>query len=793
MHGSGLTLLPSVAKDLLPRFCCRCKVPSPPLRGGRRPRGRMRGSCDSTLVGWDQRLISRAGPPDHALPRWAGARVARWSHPTLSDANGPIKYHSRRCLLMAAVIGALLFVPSRSIAQTVSPNDERAQVDLAGLDIQALAGWDGTVDTSAPVPFSFLISNFTEDVIEGQLILTDPLNNKEVTLGEIFIGPNSVRRFSSIQAVPDWFQCIATFSKDDIILWRRELIITTGKDFSEDINYLLFVDDGGRMLQWPVDESASGSSSSSRFVPKPGQGRPVQPLAVKSWQVPQHHGPLTVAQAMVFSETADPDMLNAAQWEAIAKWMCLGGTVFVSETSTEVINRLTKAAPLAIQPAIRHERLLVHRCGGGSVREYSGRLFSVDDPETHGLIAEAAAQLSRSNTMSLLDQTDLDWSEAHNAETTRMLVIAVFGFYTLMSGVVTLLLFRLNRRQTATYTGIVVFAACVASAVLGGMLRSSEGDLRWVTVTQAGPGGLVQLARIDVQSAGGRNSRVAVRGRHADLQLIESDTLNFQGRHYYYYGYGTPESAQIHYPPFSWQANLLPDESDAWKINVPITPWGYRRTYSAAFDPAVSGLEIKLKYEPPEEPVEIQVGQYPHTNAQLGQFTLTATNHLPFDLTECQLVVGTTGVSLLAGEATESYDPRTGRLQMRNGTSVGELFPVESMAEFGELPRSKIVTDVAISMSRSSLDNQGLSFWRDPRWSRPRIAYDGATSAWIVGRISRSPVLSIDEQNSDFKPLQELHMFVQEILPEDMPEAWLRFHQLHLSQQIESAAQVDSP
>jgi len=701
------------------------------------------------------------------------------------------QFLSRRRLLLrllAAVLCAFLITPLDAVAQSVSPNDEGAQVDFAGLDIQATAGWDGTVDTSSPVPFSFLISNFSEDVIEGQLILTDPLNNKEVTLGDVFIGPNSVRRFSSIQAVADWFQCVATYRNEDRILWRRELAITTGKDFSEDVNYLLFVDDGGRMLQLPVDESATGSSS-SRFVPTPVRGRPVQPLAVKSWQVPQHHGPLTVAQAMVFSETADPDMLNETQWQAIAKWMCMGGTVFVSETSTEVINRLTKAAPLVMQPAFSHEQLSVHRCGSGSVREYAGPLFSADHPETPRRIAEAAAQLSRYNAITMLDATNLNWWESRNAGKTQMLVVAVFGLYTMLSGVVTLLLFRLSRRRIATYTGIVVLLACVATAVLGGMLRTSDGDLRWVTVTQAGPGGLVQLARIDVQSAGGRNSQLTVRGQHVDLQLIESDTLNLHGGGYYY-GYGAPDSMQTYYPPFSWQANLLPDEPDAWKINVPITPWGYRRTYSAAFAPARRGLEIELKYEPPKEPIEIQAGLQPQPNDLLGQFTLKATNHLPFDLTECQLVVGRTGVNLLAGEATESYDPRTGRFQLRNGALVGDLFHVESVLAVGELPRSKTVAQLEIGTFVSSLEsgaNSGaLKFL-------PRIAYNGATTAWIVGRISRSPILSIDEHHSDFKPLQELHLFFQEILPEDMPETWLIFHQLRLERQIESAAQVNSP
>jgi len=48
------------------------------------------------------------------------------------------------------------------------------------------------------------------------------------------------------------------------------------------------------------------------------------------------------------------------------------------------------------------------------------------------------------------------------------------------------------------------------------------------------------------------------------------------------------------------------------------------------------------------------------------------------------------------------------------------------------------------------------------------------TSAWIVGRLSESPVLQLDERHNEFT-LQEngLHLFIQELRPEDMPDASL--------------------
>ena len=47
----------------------------------------------------------------------------------------------------------------------------------------------------------------------------------------------------------------------------------------------------------------------------------------------------------------------------------------------------------------------------------------------------------------------------------------------------------------------------------------------------------------------------------------------------------------------------------------------------------------------------------------------------------------------------------------------------------------------------------------------------GTASAWIIGRIENSPSMLIDEQRSDFVRQNQLHLFVQEILPMDMPDA----------------------
>ena len=152
-------------------------------------------------------------------------------------------------LLIVFLINVVSLTPA--MGQTAI-NDEERQPDFPGLDIQAVVGWDGRVETDAPVPVSFLISNQSNEVLEGQLILSEPETEREINLGDVFVGPGSVRRFSSVLSLSDWNDCVATYTDGSREFWTRRLPLMTGKDFSEDVNYLLFVDDGGRALQLPA-------------------------------------------------------------------------------------------------------------------------------------------------------------------------------------------------------------------------------------------------------------------------------------------------------------------------------------------------------------------------------------------------------------------------------------------------------------------------------------------------------------------------------------------------------------
>ncbi len=686
------------------------------------------------------------------------------------------------------VVAALLLCLTCSTLNAQGQTDDPQQADFPGLDIQAVPGWDGYVDLAAPVPFSFLISNFSQDTIEGELTLTNPEDDRTLSLGEIFIGPNSVRRFSSIQAVPDWYQCIARFSHDGRVLWQRELALTTGKDFSEDLNYLLFVDDGTRQLQLPISENGGGGTG--RLVLEVGYGRAVQPLGVKTWQIPQHPGPLTVAQAIVFSETTKVDMLNDAQWDAVGKWICLGGTVFVHDKSTELIERLKKVTPLAAQPEILFQELTTHRCGTGSIREYAGPLFSATDVTTPWQIGESASRLSRYTTMSMLESTDLTYWESRNSEINRMWVVTVFVVYTLLSSSA-ILLFRLSRRNITIFTSVVVGLTCVAAVVLGGVLRTSRGDLRWVTITSAGSGGLLQLGKIDVQSAGGRNTQMTVNGRDADLQLSESDDIRTD----YYYGYYyQPRITKPHFPSFTWQASQLEDQADAYQVNVPINPWGRRRLYATAYQPLERGVDIEVTYSLPETLPPEQAAQLGATYGLNGTFRVKATSHLPFDLENCRLIIARTQVSSDV-QATTYSTPFPGANPSPQNVDI-QMEQVNSLGDFGRLSPSIPVTVESAPGTHMTTETLGAQMGQNTGEAVfPKVAHDGATSVWIVAQISKSPILSIDQQRSDFESLQEQHWYVQEVLPEQVPQEWRDLTERLLKEQLAAvaAAKIDQP
>lgn len=653
--------------------------------------------------------------------------------------------------------------------------DEQGQdVDTPGLVVEAAAGWDGTVDLGTAVPISFLITNHSTSLVKGQLRLYDRVHGHEVDLGEVHIAPGTARRVTSIQSMGEWMECFAALRDGAKILWRRELALRTGRDFSPSLNFALFIADGGRSLQLPGAVSDVSTLGSDTLLLGSKKGRPVQCLTVKSWQVPNHFGPLVVAQAMIFREGMDESALNRVQWKAVGEWLCQGGTVFVHEKSRELIDHLVETSPLKSGAPIQSGEFTIRGVGLGAIHEYSQPLFDSAGNGTRKQIADTIARLPKQHIISLVELGDLYSSRDGRADRNRILVVAFFGFYTFLSGFVALLLFRLTQRRIAGYTVVIVTGGCVLSGLLGGLLRFSQGDLRWMTVTQAGAGGAVQVARIEVQSAGGRNTQVAVTGGRPDLQFTGN-------RRRYYYSWNSNRSSTTRgFPSFTWQRNRAPDRDNSYQVDVPMTPWGSRMLHATAFNPDVPRLGFRLNFnsgsavtgqvQPQSEAQAEPPAQTSGTPS--GTVSLMLRNHLPYDLTECWLLIGAThdpaGQVTMTQPAPLSPGLPPGIVPTVQGQTNGliDVYHMERVANLaaGESHESRFPVEFKVLQNNWEFHRS----WRGGSLTLPRISRLGTASAWIVGRLTQSPGLSIDREHGDFVPQEELHLYFQEILPEDL-------------------------
>jgi hypothetical protein len=686
---------------------------------------------------------------------------------------------AQRSIVRAVLIAALtITLPSFAIGQIDPADQSEGDIDTAGLVIEAALGWDGTVDQSTPIPVSFLIRNSSDRIIEGHLTLSDSMAGHEVSLGEVIIAPGTARSLASIQDMSNWYECIATLRDGEGVLWRRELALSTGQQFYANVNFALFIDNGGRKLQFPGAVSSTAAIAATDLVVAGKKGRPIQCLTVKPWQMPNHPAPLAVAQAMVFREgMADAD-LNRVQWRAVAEWICQGGIAFVHNESSEVIERLKQSAPLNNEAAVPSGEFKVRRIGLGAIYEYARPLFASEGTEIRQLIAETIAKLSKHHISTLVDSGHVYRQRGGRADRNRFLVIGFFGVYTLLSGVVALLLFRLSQRRIAAYTIVVVVGASILSGLLGGMLRFSQGDLYLVTVTQAGAGGVVQVAKINLQSAGGRNTQVAINGKYPDLQFV--------GREPNYYPWDRQPTG---YAPFTWQPNLAIGEEDTYQINVPMTPWGRRRLHATAYNRDLRRMKFELKFEPHNAPSDNAAKtsdnvSEPTTTAGMpaGSFSLKLVNHLPFDVTECWLIIGVTHKLTAQAAATQAVANQTGRYGRYGWQQSGATVSADGLIDVYHMQRLQGLSAGATYEKAFEAEFQIIDYdwdmvksWAHGSLTPPRISRMGTTSAWIVGRIENSPSIVIDEQRSDFVPQNQLHLFIQEILPTDMPDASLFF------------------
>jgi hypothetical protein len=72
----------------------------------------------------------------------------------------------------------------------------------------------------------------------------------------------------------------------------------------------------------------------------------------------------------------------------------------------------------------------------------------------------------------------------------------------------------------------------------------------------------------------------------------------------------------------------------------------------------------------------------------------------------------------------------------------------------------------------------------------PEPAFPGASDIWIVGRVNQSPLLTIDDEHSDFEQFDGIHYYMQKLTPEEIPQEWRDTWQQCFEQQMSVAQEL---
>ena len=379
--------------------------------------------------------------------------------------------------------------------------------------------------------------------------------------------------------------------------------------------------------------------------------------------------------------------------------------------------------------------------------------------ELRTLIATTAANWPRNQINTFHDLPSFQFVKHREADRYRTLIITLFSLYTLVTGGGALFLFRLNQKQIAAFTIVMVCITSVIAGIFGGSLRLSKGDLRWMTITEASSTGLVQVGSLEVQSTGNSRARVTIKGENVDQQYI--GILN----NWFYNGNQRPN-----YSPFTWQANQLPTEENAYQINVPMSPFGRRRCHANGFQPGAKQVEIELKFHF-DDPAALALRKSTGT-VPAGKFSLKLKNHLPFDISDSFILIGATTAVPQAPTQSNRVNNNVywGNYQINTEPVEGliDLYHRQSIPSLNAGGNYEF--DFQANFKTPEHLPQFSNFWPYQANLVPRLSRVGTTRAWIMGKLSKSPIIEVDEARSDFVPDEGTHLFVQEIDLEDLPK-----------------------
>jgi hypothetical protein len=676
-------------------------------------------------------------------------------------------------LRLSLLLLVLLFAAKPRVVSAQLLERIPGQQDYPGVDIQAALGWKDMPGNGPPLPVSMRITNQSADVLTGRIVLRNAVSGEFLVLGEAALGPGSVRHFGSVVGIRKWEQCELWWESAEGPLWGRQLVMPAGVAASSDAA-LLFVEDSERRPVFPAlppirDGRLSFDPPERPPVVGPGEplpdgwmsrGTDFRTVLSKPWQMPVHPGPLTVFQTVLLSPLIRVDDLTDRQWQALAQWVALGGTVLIAAESAGILERLCAELPCKPGPPNPTGLLGIRRCGGGTIEEYAGGEFGREGTAVMQVIAERASTRVKAPLFAALEEHSADTSGLFKPESpwsdfSALIMMVVFGLYAAASAI-PLLMFRATRRRIVMWLLSVVGGASVAAVAVGFVLQRSPGDVQLTTVTQIGEGCLVQTARLQLTSAGRQSPIVGVRGSHPDLQVDEWTPLNVAS---VFSPFGPPRQRDFHWPPFHVApAEITPaTERDTAlrRLRLEMGPWNRRSVTGVDFLEIAGGLEVRLRAEGEQQESEGGDAQFP-TIFPLTTVEVQIQSSLPFDLRNC----------VLRAIRWERPNISGGSWMLYRATS--------EIAENVDSGDSGQATVTAVVQPSWEWIPDGVAWSNEFSIETERLP-KGEMEVWLEGTLIDSPIMKVVETAGDFKLTEDgRHVFLYRIPRENLPASWRR-------------------
>jgi hypothetical protein len=667
-------------------------------------------------------------------------------------------------LVSSSAVSAAMQMPAQRIA---------GQQDYPGLDIQVSLGWEGLQSPNAPLAVSLLITNHSAAVLSGQVVLRIPQTGAILELGEVTVGPGSVRHFGSVAHLNEIEGCELRWEGTDGMLWARQLLLQDRVFFETADRLLLFVEAGQRNLTFPPVSSARAKLANSNpggdTAPTPPvgadssgawaeRGSKLQVIRSQPWQLPVHPGPLTQLHTVLLSPLIRPEDLTDLQWNALAQWVALGGYVMVPAESTNILGKLQEQLPCKSAAATTEGILIVHRCGLGAIEAYPAADLGKDGTPVMQAIADAAAtRICRSLFETLRNATLYRYSDGFSwAYMTASFVVALSGLYAVATAL-PIFMFRASRRWVVGWLVTVVIVGTVAAAVVGLVMRKSPADAVVTTVTEVGEGSLVQAAAVQLTSAGNRQSTLKIRGRQPEMQVNSAATsMGSDWRS----AWQTTEDGFMKVGRFSWAAFDLQKNirSDLTSGSMPISllPWRSRTITAVDFAPIEGQLQVKLSDvdaggTQPQAGSQVHISQYlSETLSVLLKYQINVQSTLPYEIAECTLSATLWKAPLNEQDKWSLYTASSDVMIDRRDGSANRLLAIG----FDHLPENEV--------------------YYDTNWfSETALLPKGEVTVWLVAKIDRSPIMQLDHSAGDTASVDDgEHWLIYRVPLENLPMSW---------------------